>query len=241
MASNTGNLTLSSDLQAWYTALNTIIQNYGGGVISQMSIPTANKEITTSDLNTYLNKMDEMKADEYLSHGSYPSYSVTSTGSLIRAAQGTVLPDATNNTYLGRIICRNQATNTVGACNSGSKSHGSNTCGSNSCGSKSSTNKQNTNCTSGAKGSFTYDGGNHNVNHNFGGKNSGYVYAFATKTPVGSNTNGSNSCGSNSCGSHSSGSCTSGTCNSGPNTSYGAKGSGTVIDLYCTHTTKSNG
>lgn len=239
---------LSSDLTAWYNALNTVIQNYGGGSISTLAVPAANKMTQTVDPNNFFNKLTEMKSDAYLKNASYPSYSVVSSGTLIQSNAGLAMQQGV--TYMQSIKCRNTATNASGTCNSGSKSCGANSCGTcssgnNNSGTHSSGSKGNGTNSCGTKSNAVFDSGNHNVNHNFQSKYNGYVWGFSGFGAFGANGNGT--CSSGTCGNvaKSCGTCNSGT-NSCTNKSSGTCGSGsnsngTLIDIFCAHTTKSNG
>lgn len=144
MATTQGSPLQDEDLQSWYNSLNTIISNYGGGEISQLTVPADNEKAKTSHVNNFFNKMDEMKQDEYLGSVSsiYPTYSIVQSGTLIQSNIGTILSNATNSNYLGQIKCRNKATysNTANkneTCGSGSNSFtcGSGVCSSGACGS----------------------------------------------------------------------------------------------------------
>mgnify|MGYP003419852365 FL=1 len=86
MAIAVGSHILSTDMRSWYTRLNTIISNYGGGMAT-LTVPAANKMAETSDVNNLLSKLNAMKADAYLGSVSsmWTAYSVVSTGQLIQA------------------------------------------------------------------------------------------------------------------------------------------------------------
>ena len=155
MATTQGSPILDEDLQSWYTSLNTIISNYGGGAISQLTVPGNNEKASASHVNNFLNKMTEMKADEYLGSVTsiYPTYSIVNSGTLIQSSIGTLLANATGSNYLGKIKCRNKATNANAsnqnstnantACGSGACGSGTCSSGSNQHGTKQNSNKQN--------------------------------------------------------------------------------------------------
>lgn len=133
MATTKNSLIEDEDLQSWYTSLNTIISNYGPDTINQLSVPADNEEASASHINDFLNKITEMKQDEYL--GSieeiYPSYSLVNKGDLILSNIGKILEDSVGPNYLGRIKCRNKAIYSHGACSHGTNSHGTNSHGTN--------------------------------------------------------------------------------------------------------------
>ena len=109
MAVSQGSTLLSSDMQSWYTRLNTVISKYGGG-ITQLTVPAANKTITISDMNTIVNKFNSIKTDAYLGNDSSiytAGYSTVSQGELIQVQKGTAI--LTTLTRLEAIRCRNDA------------------------------------------------------------------------------------------------------------------------------------
>lgn len=57
MAVSSGSKILQSDLKNWYDTFNTFITNYGGGVISTLTVPSG--KITTSHLNNLNSKITE--------------------------------------------------------------------------------------------------------------------------------------------------------------------------------------
>ncbi len=267
MATTQNSPLLSSDLQAWYQGLNTIISNYGGGMAT-LAVPSANKKAETADANDFFNKLTAMKADAYLKYASYPVYSLVNQNELIMSGTGTAMFNATTATYLGAVKCRNTATNSSGTCSNVTKSNvtksnvtksnGSHSSGSQSSGKHSSGNESSggrSHGTNGVANSFTSFNWDHfNQTNNFGSNHFGSVGAYISYSPEGSNNFGSQSNGnhgngsksngnksngnksnvSKSDGTHSSGTHSSGTHSSGTNSK------GTVIDIFCSNSTKAN-
>ncbi len=133
MAIAVGSKLLSSDMQSWYTRLNTIIGNYGGGM-AKLTVPAAGKRAEPSDVNNVVTKLNAMKSDAYLGSvpSMYTSYTTVSTGQIIRASVGLQLNTVIGN--LEAIKCRNTATNYNGVATSNrghGNSHGTNQHGDN--------------------------------------------------------------------------------------------------------------
>ena len=59
-------LILFSELQDWYNTWNSVITNYGGGLISTLSVPSQGTA-KASDINLLYTKLSDFKNDEYLS------------------------------------------------------------------------------------------------------------------------------------------------------------------------------
>lgn len=133
MATTQGSFIEDEDLQSWYRSLNTIIANYGPSTMSQLTVPGANEQAQASHINNFLNKMTEMKADEYLGSVSniYPTYSLVNKGDIIQSNIGKILQDSTGPNYLGKIKCRNKAIYSHTTCSHGTNSHGTNSHGTN--------------------------------------------------------------------------------------------------------------
>ena len=121
MAITQGSSLLSTDMRSWYTRLNTIISNHGGGM-AQMTVPSAGKKAEISDVNTVVYKLNDMKADAYLGNDTslYTTYGAVTAGNLIQPSPGTQLNTVITN--LEKIKCRNDATKTNGNTNT-VKSH----------------------------------------------------------------------------------------------------------------------
>lgn len=109
MAISAGSTLLSTDMQSWYTRLNKVISNYGGG-ITQLSVPTAGKVVQASDLNTVVNKLNAIKSDAYLGADAWiynTGYTTVSQGDIIWASKGSSV--LTTIARLEAIRCRNNA------------------------------------------------------------------------------------------------------------------------------------
>ena len=106
---------LSSDMQSWYTRLNTILSR-AGGPLETLAVPAAGKIAQATDVNNVVYKINSMKSDAYLGSISslYSTYNAVSVGQLIQASTGTQLNQVISN--LEAIKCRNDATKTFG-CN----------------------------------------------------------------------------------------------------------------------------
>lgn len=211
MAVTQGSSAIYTDMKYWYDQLNTIIGNYGGGVIAQMTVP-AQAGIKATDINTLKSKVDEMKADTYLGSvpSLYPTYSVVTAGTQIQATIG-----AQYNTLISSlqaIKCRNMATNSSGSCSNQANSNGT--------------------CSNVSKGIKNSNGSNSSGTRYYGIKSSGGCSNATCSS--GSNSNGTKSNTSNS-QNNSNGS------NSNGNKTNGTNSNTTVIDILCSLATKSNG
>ena len=255
MATSQGSPILDEDLQSWYTSLNNIISTYGGGVISKLTVPGDNETAKVSHINNFLNKMTEMKNDSYLGsvQSIYPSYSIVNSGTLIQSNIGTLLSNSTGPNYLGKIKCRNNASNSNKACEHGSNAHlkkahgtcssGAHTHGTHSSGDNShesfgnGTFSNGCNNTNGRRFSGSYsESGKSNLCWNATNQdgNKGHVTKGNVAFTNGQKSHGAKEYSSKSHGTNSSGTCSSGICSSGTNSH------GTVIDILNAHYTKSN-
>lgn len=184
MAIAVGNQLLSTDMRSWYTRLNTIISKYGGGMAT-MTVPAAGKIAQTSDVNTVVTKLNAMKADAYLGAvpSMYTSYSVVSTGQIIRATTGLQLNTVISN--LEAIKCRNLATNSNASKTNGNTNslHGNGN--SNSRNSNGNSNSRNSNGNSNStNGNGNSNSSNGNGTHGNGGCMQGYC-SYGQKTHEG--------------------------------------------------------
>ena len=255
MATTAGSLAQDEDLKSWYTSLNSIISSYGGS-IATLTVPGNNQKIEDTDVNNFYNKITEMKSDTYLKTQTsiYPTYSVVSSGTKIVSNVGTTMSSSVGSSYLGKIKCRNNATNSSGTCQHDTCSHSTN---SNVV--KGNVNKDNVNhtnsrhshgtCSNSNNGNvIQFNGGCYystcNYSRNFRGTNGFWYYeqgfnshgtcSHSTNSNV-NKSNGLNSHGTHSHGSHSHGTCSHGTC------SHGSNSQGNIIDILNAHYTKSNG
>lgn len=178
MSATKGNPLTEADLQSWYNALNSIISTYSDG-LSQLADPASVGSIIESeDINNFFNKLTEMKSDKFLGTVAslYPTYSVVSDGTIIYASSGNPMSQAISSDYLGKVVCKNTATNSSGTCNSGNKG-----CGTQSVATDSS--------------KKTYASGHHNVNHFFQSLSNGFVGGFITYTGNAKKSSGTHSSG----------------------------------------------
>lgn len=112
MALGQNNPIAASDVTNWYNSINSTISSFGGG-IGQLSNPAGGGvSIKATDINNLVNKLNELKRDEYLSQVSYGSYSSVSVGQIIRASDWTGINSSISN--LAGVKCRNRATNSDG-------------------------------------------------------------------------------------------------------------------------------
>lgn len=112
MALGQNNQIAASDITNWYNSINSTIRSFGGG-IGQLSNPAGDGvSIKATDINNLVNKLNELKRDEYLSQASYGSYSSVSVGQIIRASDWTGINSSISS--LAGVKCRNRATYTNG-------------------------------------------------------------------------------------------------------------------------------
>ena len=217
MSISKGYQALGSDINSWYSALNTIITNYGGGIATIPNLSPTQKQIDAADPNKYYNKLTELQADTYLSHANYPVYSLRGAGNLIYPSD---IVSATGAGYLGDVRCRNDAANNSGYMSNGVRQNGKNSSGGNGA------NGTNSN---GNKSVGTPDWAWHNQNNSNGTNSNGFV-GVALSYDQGTNSNGSKSNTINS----------NGTCSSGGDSANGKYANGTIIDIFCANATNNN-
>jgi len=102
---------LNTELQNWYTTVNSVATNYGGG-ITTLTTPTANKKAEATDINNLVTKITQFKNDSYL--GTQPQLyndlptSVAAGAYIQQNLQSGMVTTIEN---LSLIKCRNAATN----------------------------------------------------------------------------------------------------------------------------------
>lgn len=122
MSWTTNGIIQASDVDNWYTSLNTTIGNYGGS-IAQLSNPIdQNRDVYASDLNNLVTKLNELKNDAYLKNANYGSYSTVSKGQIIQATDWTGINSSISS--LAGVKCRNDAAYANGTCSYQNNSYG---------------------------------------------------------------------------------------------------------------------
>ena len=87
MAISTGSPLEYNDLKAKYDSFNSFIntwRNWGGTNIATLVIPNANSLVDDSNINTLNSKINEFKADEYLSTKNWWTNATVTVGSLVQ-------------------------------------------------------------------------------------------------------------------------------------------------------------
>lgn len=139
MAISRGNGVLHSDINAIFSAFNTLInsQSWGISAIPAADIPAQGSKVDDANITVLNNKIDEFNANEYLSTKDWWVKSTVTEGTLLEASGLTNLINAAERMSL--VVCKNLATNSYGekvnccnsrACNQGGHGHGtkSNNC-----------------------------------------------------------------------------------------------------------------
>ena len=243
MAVSQGSNILASDLNAWVTKindiLNTTVANQGtANTITAVTNPLKNTggSAQASDMNTLYSKMEQLRADEYFgdsvlfnngvyANGTYTYYTVAA-GDLIQVSpKGATLTNSLN--YLSTVIkCRNKYTNSNVDKSCGT--HSSGTCGSGT-------------CSQTAQSSGNHGSGKESSGKQSSGKQSSGTEGNTYKSLT--NNQGLKSNGSKSSGTKNNTVCKhyqNNTCSSG-NKSNGNKSNGNKSNVAQSNGTKSNG
>ena len=105
----------NSDLQSLYTTFNNFIQNYSNG-IAKLTVPSNNKKVEATDLNNLNTKITAFKSDTYLkTQASWWVNATVTAGNPLKASDWTNINTTVTN--MGKVKCKNNATNSKGTNN----------------------------------------------------------------------------------------------------------------------------
>lgn len=114
MAISSGNSVLHSDINAIFSAFNTLInsQSWGINAIPAADIPAQGSKVDDANITVLNNKIDEFNSNEYLSTKDWWVKSTVTEGTLLQATDLTNIINSAN--YMAQVVCKNKATNVYG-------------------------------------------------------------------------------------------------------------------------------
>lgn len=213
------NIIKRSDIDSWYSKLNSILSKHG---LNTIPIPSIQSTATAAHVTPLTDKLNSMKSDAYYKLATYSDWGEAVQGAIMRELVPTGLSFSLAN-IAAQIVCRNMASNSHGTNSNVINSNGTCSNGTNDDGKYSNGTRPNQTCWNGpCYNGYHGKGGNYFEPHNYG-----------------SCSNGTNSDGYNSNGACSKGSKTNGTCSQGYK-SNGRKYNGSEIDANNSNSSHKN-